>query len=136
MPHITPTVGRVVHYVCGPNDGSAPADGSSLAAIVAAVNADGTVNLAVFGSNGNLQPRLNVTLVQEGESAPADEGYAQWMPYQLGQAAKTEAVLAAAAAAPAPAVEESPAAVEAAPVVDASPAADAPADAPAAGASE
>lgn len=92
MTHITPTPGRIVWYTPAADDGiSKGAD--PLAAIVAGVNEDGTVNLAVFGHNAQPAVRMYVTLVQDGEDAP-DTGYAQWMPYQLGQAAKAAAAAA------------------------------------------
>jgi hypothetical protein len=89
MAHITPTPGRIVYFRPGANDGigngSAP-----LAAIVAAVNEDGTLNLGVFSTNVDFERRLNVPLVQQGDVNVPTGGYAHWMDYQLGQAAKTE----------------------------------------------
>lgn len=98
MSNITPTPGRVVWFNPGEHDGINRNEGQPLAAIIAGVNADGTLNLAVFDASGNTQPRTNVTLVQPGDANAPVAGYAEWMPYQLGQAAKTEAVEAAAKA--------------------------------------
>jgi len=102
MTHIDPTVGRIVHFQPGADDGIG---NTTLAAIVTAVNEDGTINLAVFSANADFERRLNVTLVQEGQEAPTT-GYAQWMPYQLGQAAKTEEVVKASKKKAAPAAAE------------------------------
>lgn len=87
MAHITPTVGRIVLFRPGANDGIG--NGDALAGIVTAVNEDGTINLGVFSANADFERRLNVPLMQEGEKAP-EGSYAHWMDYQLGQAAKTE----------------------------------------------
>jgi hypothetical protein len=86
---ISPTPGRIVWYTPTPHDGIATLNDQPLAAIVAGVHNDRLVNLAVFDSYGNTQQRSNVTLVQPGEDAP-NHAHATWMPYQVGQAAKTE----------------------------------------------
>ena len=62
------------------------------AAIITYVHGDRMVNLVVFDPNGNSQGRTSVALRQEGDVAP-NGMFCEWMPYQLGQAAKTEAVL-------------------------------------------
>jgi len=95
MPHITPTNGRVVLYTPAEAQYSIPCEGLKLAAIISHVHPDGSVNLAIFGSDGTMAARKHVPLVQEGDLIPAG-GYAQWMPYQLGQAAKTDSVTTAA----------------------------------------
>jgi hypothetical protein len=83
---IQPTVGRVVHYF-------RDRDSEEQVALIAHVNQDGTVNLAVFDHNGSPEPRSAcIPLVQEGEALPLQGHYCRWMPYQLGQAAKTEAM--------------------------------------------
>lgn len=91
--HIKPTVGRVVHYHPGPDRENIPgcSGDQPLAAIVAHVWSDTWVNLAVFDANGNSHSRTSVFLVQDGMPAPGAQ-YAEWMPYQKGQAAKTEAL--------------------------------------------
>lgn len=69
--------------------------GEPLAAIVACVHpATGNVNLTVFDSYGNPHARQDVFLWQgeEGSERPAGMRYCEWMPYQKGQAAKTEAL--------------------------------------------
>jgi hypothetical protein len=90
---IQPTVGRIVWYhpyqdepkefVCDKSD--------VCAAIIAHVWSDTCVNLAVFDANGNQHNRTSVLLVQDGNPQP-DYGFCEWMPYQKGQAAKTEAL--------------------------------------------
>lgn len=103
MTQIVPTPGRIVYFSPAADDGIG--NGSvPLAAIIAGVNEDGTLNLGVFSANADFERRLNVTLVQEGDEAPAT-GHAYWMPYQLGQAAKTEEVTKASKKKAAPAEE-------------------------------
>lgn len=86
---ISPTPGRIVWFNPAPHDGIAAISGQPLAAIVCGVHHDRLVNLAVFDSYGNSQQRSNVHLVQPGDAVP-DFAHATWMPYQVGQAAKTE----------------------------------------------
>ena len=100
---IRPTVGRVVWYRPGKYDDIARIDGAPLAAIVASVFGDDCVNLTVFDAMGVAHPRTSVTLVQDGgppvEALGDGASYCEWMPYQKGQAAKTEALEARLAAA-------------------------------------
>lgn len=95
---IVPTPGRVVWYRPSAadtvrRDGDAP-----LAAIVAGVQshfcdeknpeqAKYTVNIAGYDVFGQPFNRQNVLLVQDGEEKP-DCCYCEWMPYQIGQAAR------------------------------------------------
>ncbi len=91
---IKPTVGRVVwFYKFNTNAGHQ----GPLAAIVAKVFSDRGVNLMVIGEGGVPFSETSVQLVQEGDEIP-QASYCAWMPYQLGQAAKTEAAEAKAAA--------------------------------------
>ncbi|MEN6540880.1 MAG: hypothetical protein ABFC67_14830 [Mizugakiibacter sp.] len=110
MSFIKPTVGRVVHYTPGPTE-KIPGNGSGqpLAALIAFVHSDSCVNLAVFDANGNNHSRTSVPLVQDDTGLLPEWGFAQWMPYQKGQAAKTEQLqeqLSVDSAAPAPSVSE------------------------------
>lgn len=82
---IKPTIGRVVWYY--EVNSKEPQ-----AAIVVCVNADNNVNLVIFHAIGFSSGRVSVFLRQEHDSIPEGEPYCEWMPYQLGQAAKTEAV--------------------------------------------
>jgi hypothetical protein len=94
---IQPTVGRVVLYSPEAGEGfyTGPEDQQNFAALVAAVNKDGTINLAVFDASGNSHARQNVPLVQDPYTEPhPGRSFAQWMGYQIGQAAKYEALAA------------------------------------------
>lgn len=84
---IKPTIGRVVWFH---QDGSLPEDQPN-AAIVAYVHSDTMVNLAVFNNNGKTYAETSVLLYQGDTDRPASR-YCEWMPYQQGQAAKTEAL--------------------------------------------
>jgi hypothetical protein len=95
MTKILPTVGRVVWFTPSRLSGDgffAHIDGRRpLAAIVAHVFSDGLVNLAVFDSNGVSHSRTSVPLVQDGDDKPEHGYFCEWMPYQVGQAAKAAA---------------------------------------------
>lgn len=82
---IKPTVGRVVWYVPDPTDEFLKSD-QVCAAIIAYVHAPDLVNLMVIGPGGDTYCRERVDLLQDGASC----AYCTWMPYQKGQAAKTE----------------------------------------------
>ena len=80
---IKPTIGRVVWY--WPNvEATQPQ-----AAIVAWVWSDTCVNLAVFNANGVAESKTSVFLYQ-GDTERPNSQFAEWMPYQIGQAKKTE----------------------------------------------
>lgn len=92
---IPPTPGRVVWYHPPINEARAgfspPAlPGVPLAALVARVWSDTCVNLMVIDANGMPHSRTSVLLVQDGMTKP-DGDFAEWMPYQKGQAAKLDA---------------------------------------------
>lgn len=81
---IKPTIGRVVWYH--------PVDADpeiTHPAIVTHVWSDTCVNLAIFASNGKPYAETSVFLYQGGDNRPTSK-FAEWMPYQQGQAAKTE----------------------------------------------
>lgn len=105
MTMIKPTNGRVVWYTpndadCAPRHASPESglpslpsmaySGSPLTAHVCAVHGDRMINVLVIDGNGVTWPRCSVTLVQDGDPMPEGR-YCQWMPYQLGQAARAEA---------------------------------------------
>lgn len=99
---IEPTIGRVVLFwptlAYARDKGMAYEDsGKPLPAIITYVHGARMVNLAVFDQNGENYPVTSVPLVQDGEPAPNGSFYCEWMPYQKGQAAKTEALEKAAA---------------------------------------
>jgi hypothetical protein len=81
---ISPTPGRVVWYH-PERQHSEP-----WAAIICKVIDDTHVNLFVISDDGVCFPKQMVTLVQDETAAPARTDYAEWMPYQKGQAAKAE----------------------------------------------
>lgn len=95
---IKPTVGRVVWYWPVKNKGvdgkifyEMPHDGvQPLAAMITNVYTDTMVNLVVFDANGNSHGLCSVDLIHEGKPRPEGGRYCEWMPYQKGQAAKTE----------------------------------------------
>jgi hypothetical protein len=100
---IKPTIGRRVWYwpseleyaeaerltkgeegVLGAQDRSQPCDAG-----ICYVHDERRVNLTVADHAGLLHARRYVPLVQEGDAPPPPgTAYAQWMPYQTGQAAK------------------------------------------------
>lgn len=87
---IKPTVGRVVWYFhAGQSHESEPQ-----AALVVSVIDDMTINVAGFEHDGTPFAQHNVLLLSDGESYgnPSGGPWAKWMPYQHGQAAKTEAL--------------------------------------------
>lgn len=88
---IEPTVGRIVHYfLAGKHD-------KPQAALLVGVNGERNINLAVFNDDGSHFRAVDVPLLQDDDAAPEDAPYAAWMVYQKGQAARTEALQAAAA---------------------------------------
>jgi hypothetical protein len=92
MSMIRPTVGRIVWYW--------PTRPTSLtsqpfAAIITRVHSDTAIDLMVMHPIEGPIPTQWVGLFQEGEEVPDTAAYAEWMPYQQGQAAKAEAAEAA-----------------------------------------
>lgn len=93
MANIKPTVGRVLWFYAGRGDRFLQQGQSPFAAMIAKVISDKRVNLSVLDSDGIPNPRLNVSLIQPAPEVGKDpplEDYCTWMPYQVGQAAKTE----------------------------------------------
>lgn len=83
---IKPTVGRVVwYYKYVEGQGFK----GPLAAHIAHVHSDSMVNLMVIDENGNPRSETSVPLEQEENDAHIGS-YCCWMPYQKGQAQKTE----------------------------------------------
>jgi hypothetical protein len=83
---ITPTVGRVV-WVFRPSDSIDVAQPE--AGIVTYVHDDRLINVCGFDADGHQFQLTSLTLVQPDEPKP-ESNFAAWMPYQKGQAAKTE----------------------------------------------
>lgn len=90
---IKPTIGRVVLFWDRSPD--RPAQSQAHAALVAFVHSDTMVNLSVFDAEGHPFSQTSVRLLGDNEEAP-NGPYCEWMPFQKGQAAKTEALEAAA----------------------------------------
>ena len=88
---IKPTVGRVVWYRKGTHEDLATIGDQPAAAIITGVWSDTCVNLVVFDANGDRHGRTSVLLLDENMERPLGT-FCEWMPYQKGQAAKTEAV--------------------------------------------
>lgn len=87
---IKPTPGRVVWYTPNDDDPTPKFKGEPLAAIIARVKTDRMVNLLVIRADGITYGRHDVTLIQDDDKQPVGGRFCQWMPYQKGQAAKTE----------------------------------------------
>lgn len=99
---ITPTIGRKVWYRPSSSETSGgmntAAFGSGqlyqidpaqpMDATVVFVHNDRKVNLLVVDHLGKDRPRFDVTLLQGDETYHPVGGYAEWMPYQQGQAKK------------------------------------------------
>lgn len=89
---IRPTIGRKVWYTPTDFDGGLNSHSSQpFDATVVHVWDDRCVNLFVLDHNGQSATRSSVRLLQPGDEVPAGGGYAQWMPYQVGQARKDSA---------------------------------------------
>jgi hypothetical protein len=82
---ITPTVGRVVWFYQDARQAE------PFAAIISKVHSDTLVNLMVINQYGSPGGVPDVELCQ-GDTCPSDRAHCLWMPYQKGQAAKTEAL--------------------------------------------
>ena len=61
-----------------------------MVAIVVFVHSDSMVNLAVFDEAGGSFGKTSVQLVAPGVPKPEFGFFCEWMPYQVGQAAKVE----------------------------------------------
>jgi len=87
---IRPSVGRVVWFWPASVDNAKGTPGAQpLAATIAYVHQDDRVNLTVHDRNGETYGLEGVYL-WSGEEPIPDMPHAEWMPYQKGQAAKTE----------------------------------------------
>lgn len=98
MVKIVPTIGRVVLYFPSEQDRQEGVDVFSAepcCALVVFVHSETLVNLSVFDHAGFQHMRRSVSI----NVGDIGEGRAEWMDYQLGQAAKAEKAEAALAAA-------------------------------------
>lgn len=93
---IKPTVGRVLWFFprleWATAEGIVYVPGEPLAATIARVWGDRMVNLAFVDASGVSFNATSIKLLQENDAPPDGDHFAMWMPYQNGQAAKTEEV--------------------------------------------
>lgn len=90
---IKPSIGRVVWYYPA---GLKHSERNRRAALVAFVHNDRMVNLSWFDEHGGSHGAQNVQLLPPGEEPAQDadehpayvKGFATWMPFQIGQAAR------------------------------------------------
>lgn len=94
---ITPTVGRVVLIffaaaASGAMEGYALpiTSDTPVPGLITRVHSDSCINVAAFDANGANLPLMSVRLLQEGDERPTSGCWAEWMPYQVGQAKKAE----------------------------------------------
>ena len=80
---IKPTIGRVVLVHLGESDQAEPA-------LVSYVWNDRMINVGGFDRNGVHFSATSLKLLQDDDAIPTVGYYAEWMPYQKAQAAKTE----------------------------------------------
>jgi len=83
---IKPTIGRVV-WVWQSETQTDP-----FPALITKVWGDNCVNVAGFNDGGTPFSQSSIYLVQEEDQQPKPNCRAEWMPYQVGQAAKHEAI--------------------------------------------
>lgn len=91
---IKPTVGRKILFWPATNDQSTVINGDQpFDATIVYVHNERLINVVVRDHIGIQTARQDVPLVQPDDYPPTpDHHYATWMPYQIGQAAKTEAL--------------------------------------------
>jgi hypothetical protein len=94
---IVPTIGRQVWYYPSDADNKAfrtdPAQPCAATVIKIPIAGDNRkVDLSIITHDGTHAYRQQVLLLQDGDTVPQGLEHATWMPYQKGQAAKTEAV--------------------------------------------
>jgi hypothetical protein len=89
---IKPTIGRIVHfYGPGGNHYIHQRGCEPVPAMIVGVHDDRLVNLVVFDFLGHCWPLPKVPLLQTGDVINGlPSMYCCWMPYQVGQATKTE----------------------------------------------
>jgi hypothetical protein len=87
---ISPTIGRVVWFQPS-KSADQPLRDQPYAALVTYVHGDRCINVGGFDANGNHFAACSVALLQDDDETLPHGYFAQWMPYQKGQAAKTEA---------------------------------------------
>lgn len=91
MTIIKPAVGRIVWYWPSPVISRPVVNGQPFAAQITAVHNDRCVNLSICDADGEHFGLTVVPLHQEGDTRRS-WAFAEWMPDQIAQAAKLEAV--------------------------------------------
>lgn len=90
MKIISPTIGRIVWFWAKGSDALVEGNQPE-AAMVTYVHTDRMVNLMVIDHSGSLVRGVkSVELAQPEDTRPTDGCFCEWMPYQVGQAAKHE----------------------------------------------
>lgn len=82
---IKPTIGRVVWVW------QSEVQGQPYPALITKVWGDNTINVAGFNDGGTPFSQSSIHLVQEEDQQSKPSCRAEWMPYQVNQAAKHEA---------------------------------------------
>ncbi len=85
---IKPAIGRKVWFWPAHHEGHASINGQPHDATIVGVWSDTCVNLAVRDANGVPYVKTSALLYHEGEGERPAEHFAEWMPYQQGQARK------------------------------------------------
>jgi hypothetical protein len=89
---ILPSNGRIVWFTPASGDGVFEQYGRvPMAAMVCHVWGARMVNLLVTYPDGTQRAETSVTLLQDDDAPPINGRFAEWMPYQIGQAKKHEA---------------------------------------------
>lgn len=90
---IKPAVGRVVWYYPG---GTPQRDAGMqpMAATIAYVHSDQLINIGYIDHDGQHGERTSIYLMADPDGTPPPDviSYCTWMPYQMGQAARTQEV--------------------------------------------
>jgi hypothetical protein len=92
---ISPTVGRVVLlFTKEPkcDFGYSFTPGKPHTALITAVHSDTLINVVAFDANGKSHPFTSIELKQDDDQTVYGTFHCEWMPYQKGQAAKTESL--------------------------------------------
>lgn len=85
---IVPTIGRQVWFWGFSRVVAGRPDDQPEAATVCYVHSPSMVNLQVINCNGEARSVCSVFLRQPDTEPPTNDAYCEWMPYQIGQAAK------------------------------------------------
>ena len=91
MTVIQPTVGRAVWFYANGRH-QLDAGVQPYSAHIAYVWSDRLINIGFLDSNGVAKSMTSVKLVQEGDSLPDEEPFCCWMPFQVEQAKKQNAM--------------------------------------------